>query len=184
MDVALLIIDMLNDFVHGSLKVPAAKDIAPKIKKLADLFRSHKKPVIYIKDSHVKGVDLELRLWGEHAIEGTWGSEVIEELRPQASDFIVAKRRYSGFFATDLDLLLRQLMVVKLVLTGVVTDICVLHTAADAFFRGYEVIVVSDATASLTPERHERALNYMKEVYGAKILSSSDVEVMISRPQP
>jgi len=184
MNVALLIIDMLNDFVYGPLKIPAAKDVVPKIKKLADLFRLHKKPVIYLRDSHVKGVDLELGLWGEHAIEGTWGSEVIEELKPQASDFVVAKRRYSGFFATDLDLLLRELKVVRLILTGVVTDICVLHTAADAFFRGYEVIVVSDATASLAPERHERALNYMKEVYGAKILSSSDVEAMLSRPQP
>jgi len=184
MDVALLIIDMLNDFVYGSLKVPAAKEIVPKIKKLVDLFHSCKKPVIYLRDSHVKGVDLELKLWGEHAIEGTWGSEVIEELKPQAGDFLVAKRRYSGFFATDLDLLLRELKVERLVLTGVVTDICVMHTAADAFFRGYEVIVVSDATASLTPERHERALNYMREVYGAKILSSSDVEAMLSRPQP
>jgi nicotinamidase-related amidase len=183
-NVALLIIDMLNDFVHGSLKVPAAKDIIPRVRKLAELFRSHKKPVIYLRDSHVKGVDLELRLWGEHAVEGTWGSEVIEELRPQADDFVVAKRRYSGFFATDLDLLLRELKIKKLVLTGVVTDICVLHTAADAFFRGYEVMVVSDATASLTPERHERALSYMKEVYGARILSSSDVEAMLSRPQP
>ncbi len=183
MDIALLIIDMLNDFVHGSLKVPAARDIVPKIKKLSDLFRSYMKPVIYLKDSHVRGVDLELRLWGEHAIEGTWGSEVIEELRPRDGDFVVAKRRYSGFFATDLDLLLRELKVQKLVLTGVVTDICVMHTAADAFFRGYEVIVVSDATASLTLEGHERALKYMKEVYGAKVLSSSEVEAMLTRPQ-
>lgn len=181
---ALLVIDMLNDFVHGSLKVPAAKDIIPNIKRLIDVFRSRKLPVIYVNDDHIRNVDLELRLWGQHAITGTWGSKVIDELEPQEGDFIISKRRYSGFFATDLDLLLRELNVKSLVLTGVVTDICVLHTAADAFFRGYEVIVVSDATASLTHDRHERALSYMKEVYGAKILSTTEVENMLLRPQP
>ncbi|MEM0232476.1 MAG: isochorismatase family cysteine hydrolase [Candidatus Nezhaarchaeales archaeon] len=179
---ALLIIDMLNDFVYGSLKLPTAKDIIPNIKRLIDAFRTQKMPVIYVNDNHVRDVDLELKLWGQHAITGTWGSEVVEELRPQENDFVVSKRRYSGFFATDLDLLLRELNVKSLILTGVATDICVLHTAADAFFRGYEVIVVSDATASLARDRHERALNYMKEVYGAKILSTAEIEGMLLKP--
>lgn len=183
MNKALLIVDMLNDFVHGSLKVPTAKDIIPNIKRLANAFRSRKMPVIYVNDSHASNVDLELKLWGPHAIAGTWGSQVVDELKPEKGDFVVFKRRYSGFFATDLDLLLRELKVESVVLTGVVTDICILHTAADAFFRGYEVIVVSDATTSLTSDRHERALNYMKEVYGAKILNTIELESTLLRPQ-
>ncbi|MHC1627212.1 MAG: cysteine hydrolase family protein [Candidatus Nezhaarchaeales archaeon] len=184
MTFALLIIDMLNDFVRGSLKVPKAEDIIANIKKLIDIFHAHNMPVIYINDSHIKGVDQELKLWGDHAIEGSWGAQVVDELSPQQGDFIIKKRRYSGFFSTGLDLLLRELNVKTLVLTGLVTDICVQHTAADAFFRGYKVIIVSDATTALTPERHERALNYMKEVYGASISRTAEIEALISKPQP
>ena len=181
---ALLIIDMLNDFIKGSLKIPRAEEIINNIKRLINKFHAYKMPVIYVNDSHIKGVDRELSLWGQHAIEGSWGSQVIDELKPMEGDFIVKKRRYSGFFSTDLDLLLNELNVKSLVLTGVATDICVQHTAADAFYRGYEVIVVSDATAALNDERHERALSYMREVYGAKILKTAEVEEMISKPQP
>lgn len=172
---ALLVIDMLNDFVYGKLKVKKAKDIIPNIRKLIGAFKSKRLPVIFICDSHIRGIDRELEIWGQHAIRGDWGSEVIDELKPTPDDIIVYKRRYSGFYNTDLDLTLRELKVDTLVLTGVATDICVQHTAADAFYRNYDIIVVSDATATLTDEAHEYALNYMSRVYKAKTLSTSDV---------
>ncbi|RLF12278.1 MAG: cysteine hydrolase [Thermoprotei archaeon] len=181
---ALLVIDMLNDFLKGNLRIPEAEEIVGRVKRLIEVFRSRGLPVIYVVDSHLKGVDLELKLWGDHALEGSWGSQVIDEIKPREGDYVVKKRRYSGFYSTDLDLLLRELGVDTLILTGVATDICVQHTAADAFFRGYKLVVVSDATAALSRERHEKSLKYMEEVYGASIASASDVEDMIAKPQP
>ena len=103
---ALLVIDVLNDFVKpgGSLRVERAERIVPKLKALVEWAREKGIPVIYACDAHRRGVDAELALWGEHAIDGTWGAQVIEELKPKEGDFLVKKRRYSAFFGTDLDL--------------------------------------------------------------------------------
>ena len=168
-------IDMLNDFVSGSLKVERAGRIIPKIRELLDWARGRGIPVIYLCDSHLRNVDAELSLWGDHAIKGTWGAQVVEELKPREGDFLIEKRRYSGFFGTDLDLLLRELKVDTVVLTGLVTNVCVQHTAADAFFRGYRIIVLSDCCEALTEEDHLRALEYMRTVYGAQVKTSEEL---------
>ena len=174
---AVLVIDMLNDFVKpgGTLRVERAERIIPKLKALLDWARGKGLPVIYACDAHRKGVDAELALWGDHAIEGTWGAQVIDELKPQEGDFVVRKRRYSAFFGTDLDLLLRELGVDTLILTGLVTNVCVQHTAADAFFRGYKVVVVSDCCEALTEEEHKSALEYMRRVYGADVRTADEI---------
>ena len=174
---ALLVIDMLNDFVEegGALRVERAGRIIPKIKALLSWAREKGIPVIYACDAHIRGVDAELALWGEHAIKGTWGAQVVEALKPQEGDYVVEKRRYSAFFATDLDLLLRELGVDTLILTGLVTNVCVQHTAADAYFRGYRLVVVSDACEALTAEEHEAALEYMRRVYGAEVKMAEQV---------
>jgi len=174
---ALIIVDMLNDFVNpsGKLYVPGSEKIIGNIKRIKEAFKKSGLPVIYTNDAHLKGVDKELGLWGEHAVAGTWGAEVVDELKPEEGDFVVRKRRYSGFFSTDLDLLLRELGVDEVVLVGVATNVCVLHTAADAFFRGYRVTVVSDGTMSVPAEEQGRWLQYMKLAYGAKIASTEEL---------
>lgn len=176
MTTALLVIDMLNEFVSGKMRCDDASRIVPKIRELADRFREKGLPVIYICDTHYPGVDRELELWGEHAIAGTWGAEVVDELEPQGRDFVVRKRRYSGFFQTDLDLLLRELKVDRVALTGIDTNICVRHTAADAFFRGYRVAVVRDAVGSWDgAEGNDKGIRYMSEIYGAEIPSAEEI---------
>ena len=183
MKMAILVIDVLNDFVKpgGPLRVERAERIIPKLKALLEWAREKGVPVIYACDAHRKGVDAELALWGDHAIEGTWGAQVVDELKPRDGDFVVKKRRYSAFFGTDLDLLLRELGVRKLILTGLVTNVCVQHTAADAFFRGYELVVVRDCCEALSAEDHERALDYMRSVYGAEIRTSEELMASSSR---
>lgn len=168
---ALLIIDMLNDFIreNGALPVPGAEKIVPSIKSLLSAFREREQPVIYICDSHQPD-DAEFEVWGSHAVKGTWGSEVIEELRPESSELVIYKRRFSGFFGTDLDLTLREKKVEEVVVTGVLTNICVLYTASDAYQRGYRVVVPSDCVAAADPEMHKFALRQLKEVVGAKIV--------------
>ncbi|ABU82383.1 cysteine hydrolase family protein [Ignicoccus hospitalis] len=181
---ALLIIDMLNDFVNpkGKLYVPKSETIIPKVKELKRAFKEAGLPVIYTNDAHLPGVDKELELWGPHAVANTWGAQVVEELAPEEGDYVVTKRRYSAFFSTDLDLLLRELGVSEVVLTGVATNVCVLHTAADAFFRGYKVTVVEDATMSVPPEEQQRWLEYMKAVYGAEVVSTARAIEALTRP--
>lgn len=171
---ALIIVDMLNDFVTGSLKCDRAQRIIPHIRKLIDGFHKQKKPVIFANDSHFD-TDFEMERWGAHAIVGTEGAEVIPELAPTDNDIIVGKHVYSGFFETPLDSLLRSRKVDTVILTGLHTHLCVRHTAADAFFRGYKIVVPEDGVDSFTAEDHESGLAYLKEYYGATIADTASI---------
>jgi len=171
---------MLEDFIRGSLKCERAEKIIPKIRVLLDKAREHGIPIIYLNDSHLLNVDLEVEFWGPHAIAGTRGAQVIEELKPQASDFIVPKRRYSGFFETSLDLLLRELKIERIILTGIHSHLCVLHTAADAFYRGYEIIVPAECVEAFTEEEHRMGLKFMEKFYGAKLVTLDEALRLLS----
>lgn len=172
---ALILVDMLNDFVTGALGCDRGRAIVPALVTLTDVARSNKVPVIYANDSHLKGIDHELKLWGDHAIRGTKGAEVIPELTPKDGDFIVPKRRYSGFYQTDLQMLLSELQVDSVIITGLHTHMCCRHTSADAYYLGYNIIVPEETTNSFTEEDYESGLKYLKEIYGAKICHMEDV---------
>lgn len=175
---AILVVDMLNDFVTGALKCDRGLAIVPNVARLLRGARGAGVPVIFCNDAHLKGIDHELKLWGDHAIAGTPGAEVIPELEPCDSDYVVPKRRYSGFFHTDLDLLLQELDVDTVIMTGLHTHMCVRHTSADAYQLGYQVVVASDATDAFTEEDYQSGLRYLKEVYGAEI---TDVDALLAR---
>jgi nicotinamidase-related amidase len=172
---ALLIIDMLNDFIleNAPLKVEGGKELAKRIKNLKEVVYKENIPVIYICDSH-KEMDSEFKLWPKHCIEGSYGAEVYQELRPTKKDFIIRKRRYSGFFQTDLDLTLRELNVKEIILTGLVTNICVMCTAIDAAMLGYKIIVVEDCTIALNKKDHEWAINFISSVLGGVVKKLAD----------
>ncbi|MCS7132901.1 MAG: cysteine hydrolase [Nitrososphaeria archaeon] len=177
---AVIVIDMLNDFVYGALKCERAHLIIPNMKKLLAAARDRGIPVIYANDAHDKRIDHEFKLWGQHAVKGSDGSRVIEELEPAESDYVVEKKRYSAFYETGLDMLLRELEVDTVVLTGLHTNICVKHTAADAFYRGYNIIILSDAVQTFTDEDHNWGLKYAERIYGAKIMTTEEFLNMIS----
>ncbi|RLF95507.1 cysteine hydrolase, partial [Thermococci archaeon] len=107
--------------------------------------------------------------------EGEWGSQIVEELKPNPRDRIILKRRYSAFLYTDLDLYLRERGINTLYLSGVATNVCVLYTAADAFMRGYEVKVIEDCVASFSKEDHEFAIKQMREILKAEIVRSEEI---------
>ena len=173
---AVLVVDMLNDFLKpgAPLEVQNGRKIVPNIKIIVEKARSLKVPVIYLCDSHLPS-DGEFKIWPVHAVHGTGGDEVYEEVKPEEGDYIVLKRRYSGFYQTDLDLLLRELSVKRVFITGLLTNICVLFTAVDAYMRGYETIIVSDATASLTDADQNYFLNYLKNVLRLKVMETREV---------
>ena len=120
---------------------------------------------------------LELQLSGyvDHAIKGTPGAEVIPELELCDKDYVVPKRRYSGFFQTDLDILLKELGVKTVVITGLHTHMCCRHTSADAFCLGYDVVVAKEATNSFTEEDYQGGLAYLKTCYGAEAYTNEEL---------
>lgn len=173
MKLVVFVIDMINDFVYEKFRNERAIEIIPNIKKILDKARKKDIPIIYLQDSHEKG-DPEEFLWGPHALMNTKGSEIITDLKPNRKDYIILKKTYSGFFKTDLDLLLKKIEVDSVILLGVSTDICVQNNAADLFYRGFKIFVVKDGTASINEENHENALNYMKNIFNAEIINTED----------
>ena len=174
---AVIVVDMLNDFITGALKCDRGVAIVPQTVKLVDGARKAGVPVIFTCDAHVN-VDHELAHWGNHAMAGTEGAEVIPELNVGDSDYVVKKRRFSSFFHTDLDLLLRELKVDTVIVCGLQTHICVQHTVADAYYLGYNVIVPKDATDCFTQEIYDYTIKYLADIYGAKI---TDVDTLLKK---
>ncbi len=174
MAVGILVLDMITDFVYGTLASEGAEKIVPELEELLRAARENEHTIIFCRDSHSNS-DPEIHLWGEHAMAGEEGSQVIPELS-EYHELDVTKRYYDAFYETDLHKVLKENSIDTVVLTGVSTDICVLHTAAGAFFRGLDVIIVSDCTASLGADRHESALEYMENMYGADIVESKELQ--------
>ena len=126
-------------------------------------------PVLYLKDDHLTD-DAEFAQFPPHAIAGTKGAEIVPELAPHDGDVVIPKRRYSGFFGTDLDITLRERDVDTLRLVGDCTNICVLYTAADARNLGYAVEVVERGVTSFDEQAHRHALRELEKTLGAKVL--------------
>ncbi len=170
---ALVIIDMLNDFVRpGSpLEVPDARGIVPSLRRRIAKARRGGELVVYVCDSHRKNDPEFARMgWPPHAVEGTPGAGVVSALSPEPGDALVEKRTYSGFHRTALDVVLRRNGVRSLDLAGCVTNICILYTAADAAMRGYDVTVDERFVAGLSRKDHDFALDQMGNVLGVRVL--------------
>lgn len=168
---ALIIADMIVDFVDpgGKLYVPGIESIVPYLRSLLADARSNGVPVIYVNDSHAPD-DEEFQQWGEHAVAGTKGSEVIPELEPGLEDHVLEKRRYSGFFETGLDGILNRLGIEHVVVTGTVTNICVLVTAIEALMRGYKVTVPRAGVKALSEADGDFALDQIDKVFGGVVV--------------
>ena len=171
---ALIVIDMIHDFAHegGALYCgPSMQRIIPVIQSELERARTAGEPIVYLTDAHLPD-DAEFQMFPPHAIVGSTGAQIIPELAPSEADTVIPKRRYSGFFGTDLDITLREKSVDTLRLVGDCTNICVLYTAADARNLGYAVEVVKDAVTSFDEEAHLDALRELEKTLGAKIVSA------------
>jgi nicotinamidase-related amidase len=107
-------------------------------------------------------------------VEGTWGAQILDELSPQENDHMVRKQSSGGFFQTPLDRVLRNLGIKKLVVTGVATNFCVETTVREAVGYGYDIILVSDATASFDLEGHKASLKVIAAGFG-DVMSTKEV---------
>jgi len=170
-DEVLLIINMLNDFTlkGAPLEVPNNSRILSNIKKQIKVAHEDRVPVIFINDSH-DPYDREFKIWPKHAVKGTRGAQVVDEIAPTVKDLVIEKNTYSGFYNTKLESILKDLGVKRVKICGCVSNICVLYTASDAALRGYEVEVLEDCVAALNKEDHIFAMKQLENVIGAKVV--------------
>ncbi|MGT2751056.1 cysteine hydrolase family protein [Streptococcus orisasini] len=179
---ALISIDYTYDFVADDGKLTAGKPaqaISERIAQVTQAAYDKGDYIFFAIDGHDEG-DLfhpETKLFPPHNIKGTSGRDLYgpladfyQEHKTDQNVFWLDKRHYSAFSGTDLDIRLRERHVDTLVLTGVLTDICVLHTAIDAYNLGYQIEVIESAVASLNQENHQFALNHLQNVLGATII--------------
>ena len=167
---SLIVVDMQNDFANekGSLYVPSVIRVIPNIKKLIKKARESKIPIFYTKDWH-RPDWIEFKKWPVHCVQGSWGAEIIEELKPKENDYCIQKQTYDAFYGTFLESYLKELKIDTLFISGVVSNICVLETASDAARRGYYVVIPTDAVASLDESGQKILIHQMESLYGAKI---------------
>ena len=164
---AVLVVDMLNDFFKpgGAMVLEGGEVLYAPIDRLTQAARSLGRPVFWLNQTLYP----EDRLFDKrtvHCLEGTWGAGIVEDLSFGADDVVIAKRRYSGFFQTDLDLHLRERDIRHVIVTGVVTNICVRSTVNDAFFLGYDVYVPRECVMATSPEHQETHLYDIDTHYG------------------
>jgi len=182
---ALLVVDAIDSVAEGDDTVydnelsPEMAAFRTSVARVVDLAHKAGLPVIFSNDAHIPGLDHELELWGEHGIVGR--TRIFPEVTVADTDLIVTKRRYSGFFGTDLDLTLRELGVTTLVVIGCDTNICVAHTLADAYYRNYETVVVEPATITfLGVGTQEGAIDTFRKSYASTIVGVEELAGMLA----
>jgi nicotinamidase-related amidase len=173
---ALIIVDMQNDFVKegGTLVVPTAVQTIPDIARLMERARSSGVRVAYTQDTHFED-DPEYQIWPPHCKKETWGWQIVEELAPHENDLVCPKSRYDGFYGTWLEHHLAKVWGVEhLVIVGTVASICVLHTAASAGLRWYNVVVPAQGISALTEFDQALTLRQVSWLYTGMVTRSVD----------
>jgi ureidoacrylate peracid hydrolase len=181
---AVIVVDMINEFCKpgGRMVLPGYETLVGPQLAVIDAARKAGAPVIWIHDSHRKNMRRD-REWVKrtpHGVEGTWATEIIEDLGARDDEIHVIKHRYSSFFQTDLDLVLKDMLIDQLVVFGVVTNICVRSTVHDAFFNGYEVVVPRDCCAATGAREQESTLYDIATHFGVVSDSASVVAALTS----
>ena len=175
---ALLVVDMQNDFVdtQGSLRVPDAAGSIPVIAALLERARHAGMRVVFTQDTH-RDDDPEWQIWPEHAREGSWGWQIIDELAPLDHETVIRKLRYDAFYDTPLDHLLRLWGVTTLVICGTLANICVHYTAASAALRWYDVVIPQDAISALEPFYLEFSLHQTVFVFAGQVTTAAGIRL-------
>jgi nicotinamidase-related amidase len=177
--VGLLIIDMINDMAF-----PGAEAMRPGIERAATAILALRAkadrlrvPVVYVNDNFGQWHSDKSKIVAACASAESPGAPIVRRVAPREDDFFVIKPQFSGFYATNLPVLLPKLGVSRLVLTGVAADVCVLFTAADAHMREYELWIPSDGVASESEERTRWALQIMRNSMQAETASTAELSL-------
>ena len=196
---ALVVVDMQRGFLDAgeAMQVPPAREIVPAIQKLLSVFRLKRLPVVFTEFVYSESAPVLIgSLHPEHrpapagaprgfglpsssCLEGTPSAETVPDLAPRPGEIVVRKRGYDAFAGTSLDTALRARSVTSLVVTGTMTDICVLATVTAALHREYRVTVVEDGVATLWPEIQRASLDIIGRAYG-RVVTAKEVVDQVS----
>jgi nicotinamidase-related amidase len=172
---ALLLVDVVNDFEFDGAErmLPGALRAARRIAGLKQRTAARGIPAVYANDNYGRWRSDFAEQVRRCLEEGVRGRPLVEMLRPGPRDYFVLKPLHSAFYGTPLHILLRNLKVTRLIVTGFATDNCVLFTASDAYLRGFELVVPRDCVAAETGTRSRLALSHMRRVLKARTVLSS-----------
>jgi nicotinamidase-related amidase len=174
------LIDVINDleFPEADKLLPLALAAAQRLKMLKQQAREHRIPAIYVNDNFGRWrSDFNSQI--EHCLhDNVRGKPLAELLKPEEDDYFVLKPKHSGFFCTQLDILLDYLGVETVILTGIAGNICVLFTAHDAFLRDFRIFVPSDCVASNTEEDNLAALEQMERTLKADVRPAEEIDLL------
>lgn len=176
--VALILIDVINDmeFEGGEALFEYALPAAKKLAKLRRRAKDAGVPVIYVNDNFGKWRSDFRQQLGHVLEDGVRGEPIAKLLRPDEEDYFVLKAKHSGFYHTQLDLLIEYLQVRTVILAGFASDMCVLFTASDAYLRDLDIIVPADCSAAASVEQHESALEHMMRVLHVETTPSDELD--------
>ena len=177
--VALILIDVINalDFDGGEDLLEHALPMARNIAALKKRAKALGIPTVYANDNFGRWQS-DLNQVLDHVLhDSVPGRPLAEILHPEKDDYFVLKPKHSGFFSTQLDILLDYLGAHTLIMTGVQANICVLFTANDAYMRDYALVIPSDCVASTDPAEAEHALKEMQTVLKARVVPSSELDL-------
>ena len=182
----LLLVDVLNDldFPQNEFLLSQAPQLGKAIGSLKRKCASAGIPSIYVNDNRGKWRSDHQEVIRAVLRPDAPGREFVQELLPQADDYIVLKPKHSAFFATPLEVLLQSLGAKSLLITGVTANACVLISAGDAYVKGYKLFVPRDCVASLTASAHDEALHLMQESFNADTTPSSSLDLTALNPEP
>lgn len=179
----LIVIDMLNDFLSDW--EPARRErLVQAINELIGYVRTASMPLIWVRqefEPDLRDAFPEMRAKGIHVtIKGTEGCKILEELSSTSSDRVIVKKRYSAFFGTELDRILREIGPGAIILAGINTHACIRTTAIDAYQRDWPVVLASDCIDSYDREHHDISLRYMKDKIAA-VMSNREIRSALGR---
>lgn len=179
---AVVVVDMINEFLEdgGLMVLASGRALYGPIQRLVDAAHGAGATVVWLRDEHDDRSDPEFRKRIVHCLKGSWGTQIVDALRPGPDDLILPKSTYSGFFRTGLDEALRRRGITTLIITGVVTNICVRSTTHDAFFLGYEVIVPEECV-SATSEREQASSLYDIDTHYGSVTGLEQVLALLAQ---
>lgn len=176
---ALLVIDVQNQFVEGLPEEMKGLSVVESVKHVIEAFRKAGRPIIYFREVHRKNlVDFGRELDGDedvHAVEETRAADYFTGIEPLPEEYQIVKRRYSGFFGTDLEILLKGLGIEHIYGVGLLTDVCVHYTCADAHQHDYHIHVVREAVGGSSLVAHEAALAAIEYLQHGAVISEKEV---------
>lgn len=168
---ALLVIDMLRDFLHPAGALYCGDQAAAIIPRVRDVLERHRREgsvIVFVADRHQPD-DKEFALFPPHCVAGSPGADLLEGFAVGPGEHFVAKHRYSALFGTDLEAILRREGVDEIHLTGVCTSICVMETCSDLRNRDLDVVVHAEAVADFDQQAHAFALKRMQNILGCRL---------------